>query len=452
MPSTYINRTVTSAGNQKTFTVSYWLKRTRITSASEYIFCYGTENVAGSPRGYINILDTTDTFGIGFNPSGSLWYEKQSTSAYRDVNGWYHVVWSIDTTQASEANRVKLYVNGSQVSLTGSTISQNFDTGYNSATMHELGSYPAGRANGYLDGLLAHIHLTDGYAYDASTFGEYSATSGVWKPITDPSVTYGTNGFFLKFANAGSLGTDSSGNSNNFTVNGSGTQTLDNPSNVFATLNPLIPIGANFSNGNLTHTTTSGSYKSGFTTLGVSSGKWYSEFKFTTDTNYTGIGVANIDKGNINTITYIGDSTNGVIFQAGSLALYYNGGSPSWTGASCVNGDIIGIALDIDNGFIYWHKNGTYMNSGVPTSGATGTGGFAVSNIANSDGTGTYTFGLSTSATGGTRTITCNFGNGYFETTAVSTPESDGDGFGKFEYAVPTGFYSLCTKNIITYG
>jgi hypothetical protein len=252
--------------------------------------------------------------------------------------------------------------------------------------------------------------------------------------------------------NSGAMGTDSSGNSNTFTVNGTITQTEDTPSNNFATLNPLIPIGANFSNGNLTHSTTSGGYKSSLTTLGVSSGKWYCEVKYTTATGYTGIGVANFEKGNINSIGYLGDGTNSVSFFAGSQTLYYNGGNPSWTGASCANGDIIGIALDLDNGFIYWHKNGTYMNSGDPTSGATGTGGYALSNIENSAGSGTYAFGVSTASTGGTRTLTCNFGNGYFGTTAVASSNSDSAGLGLFEYSVPSGYYALCTKNIKNYG
>jgi hypothetical protein len=106
--------------------------------------------------------------------------------------------------------------------------------------------------NAPFDGLMAHVHFIDGTAYDASAFGETDATTGIWKPKTAPVVTYGTNGFFLKFENSASFGTDSSPNGNNFTVNGTMTQTIDTPSNVFATWNPLYRGTHNnlFSNGN----------------------------------------------------------------------------------------------------------------------------------------------------------------------------------------------------------
>ena len=442
MASTYLSRTPGSAGNRKTNTTSLWLKKSTLgTSYFNAWYEYG----AG--KDHINISFQDDALTVENYTGTSLDWKLSSNQVFRDVSAWYHIVIAIDTTQSTSTDRVKMYVNGNQITSfsTSSYPALNSDTAISQAQTTRLGVSVGGA---YYDGSMSHVHFIDGTAYDASTFGETDATTGIWKPKTAPSVTYGTNGYFLKFENSGSMGTDSSGNANNFTVNGTLTQTVDTPSNVFATLNPLIPIGANFSNANLTHTTTSGSYKSGLTTLGVSSGKWYSEFKFTTDTNYTGIGVVNLDKGNINSLLYIGDNTNSVSFWSGSSNLYYNGTNPSWTGTSCVNGDIIGIALDIDNGFIYWHKNGTYMNSADPASGATGTGGFAVSNIENSDGTGTYAFGVTTSATDGTRTITCNFGNGYFGTTAVSSATSDESGLGIFEYTVPSGYYALCTKNI----
>ena len=133
------------------------------------------------------------------------------------------------------------------------------------------------------DGLLAHMHFTDGYTYQASTFGETDSTSGIWKPKTAPSVTYGTNGFFLKFENSGAMGTDSSGQSNTFTVGaGTLTQNVDTPSNVFATLNSIYKVAyqSSFTNGNLTATTAgAGNYYPCFSTFGVETGKWYAEFK-----------------------------------------------------------------------------------------------------------------------------------------------------------------------------
>ena len=448
MASTYLSRTSGTSTNAQKYTMSFWVKRSAL-GAVNMIFYSGT---GGTANGDVDFA-VDDKLSIYERDASSVSWQLKTNRVFRDVGAWYHIVIEADSTQATSSNRIKLYINGVQETSfsTATYPNQNISFEINkSSEVRNIGKY-ANAAPYYFDGLFTHFHFIDGTAYDASTFGEFDATTGIWKPKTQPSVTYGTNGFFLKFENSGSMGLDSSPNGNNFTVNGNLTQTVDTPSNVFATLNPLIPIGANFSNGNLTHSTTSGGYKNGLTTLGVSSGKWYSEFKITTDTNYLGMGVGNLDKGNINAISYLGDSTNGVILHPGANGLYYNATNPSFTtGTTFANGDIIGIALDIDNGFIYWHKNGTYMNSGVPTSGATGTGGFAVSNIANSDGTGTYVFGVTTSATPGTRTITCNFGNGYFGTTPVSSATSDESGLGIFEYTVPSGYYALCTKNINT--
>jgi len=456
MASTYLSRTPASAGNQKTFTWSGWVKRAKITD-SQYMFCC----LLGNQSRYSLIRFTaTDEIGIfsGLYTTGSTTTQLmnlQTSAKYRDTSAWYHIVLSVDTTQATSTDRVKLYVNGNLETFdTGTGFhllpTQNSDTFFNSTYTHRVGSFDGSIE--FLNGSMSHVHWIDGTAYDASAFGETDATTGIWKPKTAPSVTYGTNGFFLKFENSANMDLDSSPNNLTFSTSGTLTQTVDTPSNVFATLNPLIPIGAEFSNGNLTHSVTSGGYQTALTTLGASSGKWYSEFKITTDTSYLGMGVVNFDKGNINAISYLGDSTNGVVLHPGANGLYYNATNPSFTtGTTFANGDIIGIALDIDNGFIYWHKNGTYMNSGVPTSGATGTGGFAVSNIANSDGTGTYAFGVTSSATPGTRTITCNFGNGYFGTTPVSSAGSNGNG-AIFEYDVPTGYYALNTQNLATYG
>ena len=450
-----ITRTPSSNGNQKTWTFSVWLKGQDVTSGT-------AQNILsalyGSSSRYANINITSsytlEVFSGVYSTGAST-----TTSAYlvtnrvfRDPSAWWNIVVAYDTTNATSGDRVKIYINGvRETSFSTETYpSLNDDSFFNvTTTQNRIGA--SGGANVY-KGLMTHMHFIDGTAYDASTFGETDATTGIWKPKTAPSVTYGTNGFFLKFENSANMDLDSSPNNLTFSTSGTLTQTVDTPSNVFATLNPLIPIGAEFSNGNLTHSVTSGGYQTALTTLGASSGKWYSEFKITTDTSYLGMGVGNLDKGNINAISYLGDSTNGVVLHPGANGLYYNATNPSFTtGTTFANGDIIGIALDIDNGFIYWHKNGTYMNSGVPTSGATGTGGFAVSNIANSDGTGTYAFGVTSSATPGTRTITCNFGNGYFGTTPVSSAGSNGNG-AIFEYDVPTGYYALNTQNLATYG
>ncbi len=443
MASTYLTRTPSSNGSETKGTFSAWVKRTKLGDYHKMYTSYQASNE------FLDIqFNNADQLAVTILIGGSTYLDLRTTRLFRDVNAFYNIVVVIDSTDSTQADRCKIYVNGvreTSFATNTNNISADLNCRINGTAQNVyVGSWHNGD---YFEGLMSHVHWIDGTAYQASTFGSTDSTTGEWKINTNVTATYGTNGFFI--LKDGNSVTDQSGNSNNLTVaGGTLTNTEDNPSNVFCTLNPLIPIGANFSNGNLTHSTTSGGYKSSLTTLGVSSGKWYCEVKYTTDTGYTGIGVANFEKGNINSIGYLGDGTNSVSFFAGSQTLYYNGGNPSWTGASCANGDIIGIALDLDNGFIYWHKNGTYMNSGNPTSGATGTGGYALSNIANSDGTGNYAFGVSTAATGGTRTLTCNFGNGYFGTTAISSEGTNASGIGKFEYDVPTGYTALSTKGL----
>jgi hypothetical protein len=248
--------------------------------------------------------------------------------------------------------------------------------------------------------------------------------------------------------NSGSMGTDSSGNANNFTVNGTLTQTIDSPSNVYATWNVLdnYYFNGTFVNGNTTATTGTSEYTWCTSTLGVSSGKWYWEVEY--DAKSGGSDVA-----------YIGitpstsTSTTEQPLMSNNQYYYYSSGSGEGVtmGDSYTTGDIIGIALDLDNNKIYFSKNGVWQNSGDPTSGATGTGAISITDP-SSTVLGNYFAIVADGSSSYNATFKANFGNGYFGTTAVSTPGSDGAGLGKFEYAVPTGYYSLCTKNIITYG
>jgi len=448
MASTYLSRTPSSSGNLKTWTFSAWFKK----GSGGYLL--GVADMTDGDPGTNVEAGTAVLFSI-YN--GGYVSRLDPLNLTRDVSGWYHYVVSVDTTQATASDRVKIYLNGERITSfsTETYPPQNYDTMVNSSSYeHRIGD----RGGGSFDGSMAHVHLIDGTAYPASTFGEYSATSGVWKPKTAPSVTYGTNGFFLKFANSAALGTDSSGNSNNFTVNGTGTQTLDTPSNVFATLNPLgstVPpatVGYTLSNGNTTAQYTDAA-NANFTpaTLATMSGKWYVECKVSADGSFGGdwpeIGVLYAD--NISNIqqTNTGAHNTGVMVNTANIVA--NGNKYDFGTASLsyfsgfTNNDIISMAMDCNTGKIWFGVNGTWINSGDPANG-TGENATATTNKF-------LTF-YSRWYQPSTTLIKWNFGNGYFGTTAVSTPESDGDGFGKFEYAVPTGFYSLCTKNIITYG
>ena len=425
MASTYLTRTPSSASNRKTWTWSGWVK-TATTSGDKGIFSASTDS---SNRNAIN-LSTDAYFIFDYEVGGTRYIVSSQDAKYRDTNGWYHLVVAVDTTQATDTNRVKMYVNGSQITLTtilnGYPL-QNADMFINNNISHSIGRQDWG--TNYFDGSMAHVHFIDGTAYDASTFGEYDSTTGIWKPKFGPSVTYGTNGFFLKFENSGAFGTDSSGNSNNFTVNGTMTQTIDTPSNVFATISPIdIPTNSSgssgtlptLSNGNLSVVNTNSAFREARSSYYLTTGKWYWETKMTRLSNTLQVGVV----------------LNNYSAGSGERRMYQNNGfkyipSSSSYGATFTTNDIIGIALNLDDGEITFYKNGT-------------TQGVAATDLVS---------GIDD--TGWTPAVNCfdadcdfNFGNGYFGTTAVSSAQNPDDGIGIFEYDVPNGYRALCTKSI----
>jgi hypothetical protein len=443
MASTYLQRTQ-GTGNRQIFTQSFWCK---IADTS------GTQALAGAFNGstYNYCYLDGGALKLQWKVSGSTTAELNTTRLFRDTSAFYNIVYSVDTTQATDSNRIKLYINGVQeTSFSTETYpSQNTSTEINNnGITYNIGAASSGQN---FNGVMSHLHLADGTAYDASAFGEYDAQN-VWKPKTQPSVTYGTNGFFLKFANSGSLGTDSSGNDNDFTVNGTGTQTLDTPSNVFTTWNPLENYyqSATLSNGNTTIQTGNSQYSPSSSTLGVSSGKWYWEVEYDalsggSDVAYVGV----LSQFATNSTTSLGTNANDYGYYVNGN--YYNNNTGTAYGATYTTGDIIGVALDLDNNKLYFSKNGTFQNSGDPTSGATGTGAISITDPASTTN-GAYFPSICDGSSSANATFKTNFGNGYYGTTAVSTPNADGDGYGKFEYSVPTGYYALCTKNIQTYG
>jgi len=430
MASTYLSKTF-SSGNTKTWTWSGWVKKNK-TESFQTIFSAGTNansiNIDGG-SGTENSAIGIDGF---YNGTRHLRY---TSSAYRDVNGWYHVVVAVDTTQATDSNRIKLWVNGSQVgldeSIAGSWPAQNSDGVINSNVVHSIGR----RENvpdGYFDGSITHVYFIDGTAYDADTFGEYDSTTGIWTAKFGPSVTYGTNGFFLKFENSGAFGTDSSGNSNNFTVNGTMTQNIDTPNNVFATLNPLMGglSSVTYSNGNTTATFAAPStWYFTPSTLAASQGKWYAEVKVGAVGTETSIGIIPMETVSLQqgaASDYMGKESDSIGYvNNGQL---YKTNSVQETTSTYTTGDIIGMAFDLDGNSIQFYKNGSSVGSAISlTSGLNYTVGVSGYNSSSSN---------------------VNFGNGYFGTTAVSSAQNPDDGIGIFEYAVPTGYKSLCTKSI----
>jgi len=439
MASAYLERTATS-GNQKTATFSGWFKK--CSNGVEQVFYH----MRTDSSNFFRIRwDSSDILNGVSRVSGTDYYVT-ATRKFRDSSAYYNIVFKVDTTQATASDRLKLYVNGEEVTVSASNYpAQNLDLQMNVNSMAQR----VGQENGgnYFDGLMTHIHWTDGYAYDASSFGETDSTSGIWKPKTSPSVTYGTNGFFLKMENSSDMGEDSSGNNNDFTTSGTITQTEDTPSNNFCTMNPLRPnsISQTYSNGNNTFIRTgTGGQMNG--TLGVMSGKWYYECLIDDYWQYLGWTVLSQNTSQTTACSNSGSGFYGLYSNATDVLTYANGtGTAQGSYTAMASGQIWGIAFDADNAKMYFSVNGVWENSSDPANQTNP----AMSSIPVTDflvpaigqGTGSRS-----------STIKINFGNGKFGTTAVASSNSDSAGLGLFEYSVPSGYYSLCTKNIKNYG
>ena len=447
MANTYLQRSVSSSGNRQKFTISFWVKRSIIqASGSQYIISQGT--------------DPNNNFAVNFPSNGRLdvWdygsaynARLQTNRLFRDTNGWYHIVIRFDTTLSTAGDRVRLYVNGEQETSfnTSTNPSQNYNTHVNqSGNPFRIGYYTSGSE--YFDGIVSHFHLCDGYSYAPTEFGSTDSTTGEWKIKTSPSVSYGTNGFFV--LKDGNSVTDQSGQSNNLTVaQGTLTKTEDCPSNVFATLNDLYKNTTNdfilangATDGACRDNTKSGTY----TTLGMPSGKFYCEVKIRELQGTAAVGVTGRPQGDVHQNKNVGDTSQSAAYRSNGDSEI--DGSTASYGNSYTTNDIIGIAIDVDNSKLYFSKNGTWQNSGDPTSGSTGTGALTMPVAASACEEGAYFFGYGDISTGGSTApkFSFNFGNGYFATSAVASAGTNASNIGIFEYDVPAGYTALSTKGL----
>ena len=445
MATTYLSKTLGTPTNTKIWTFSAWCKRS-IPDATGTLISSGsstTDTISMASNGKLN-------YYVAAGNSGQL----TTNRLFQDVSGWYHIVVAVDTTQSTASNRIKIYVNGVQeTSFSTETYpSQNFDTKMNSAILHTIGGYSEGSSGEFWNGLMTQVILVDGLQLTPSTFGSINSTSGIWVGNTSPTVTYGNNGFNLDMANSSDMGNDVSGNANDFTViAGTLIQIKDCPDNVFSTLNPLYVINAGqmptLTNGNTTGTSTSSGYNSGVASIAPSSsGKYYSEHKLISGT------------GGWETNTLVGYSpTPDLIPNAPHDSNFYYGvladgdakqGATSRTGyaGTWTAGDIIQLALDLDNNKLYVGKNGLW---------ADGSGNWDEANInafldltASPAVAGDNWFVICGDKNTSTATWGNNFGNGYFGTTAVSSAGTNASAIGIFEYDVPTGFTALSTKGL----
>jgi hypothetical protein len=428
--SAFLNRTPSSATSRTVWTLSCWVKRSALTS-NYTIFSAGTSAVTkiafeADAAGNGDSIRVFDYDGASFNG------HKITTALYRDTSSWYHIVVAWNTAEAA-ADRIKIYVNGSQVtSFSTNTNAGTGSTSVNNNVLHRIGQR-SDAASGYFNGYMAEIHLIDGQALTPASFGETDAITGRWKAKAY-SGTYGTNGFYLKFAdNSGTtsttLGKDSSGNGNNWTPNnfsvtaGAGNDSLvDSPTNYgadtgvggnvrgnYATLNPLdIGPTSALANGNLDFSSSNNAnYSICRSTIGVSSGKWYWEILVNSAASANAVGIAN---GSASLSQYLGQNANGWSYYSDGQK--YNNASGTAYGSSFTTNDIIGVALDMDNGTLVFYKNNS--SQGTAFTGLSGTMFAAVSDASSVS----------------TANLICNFGQR------------------PFAYTAPSGFKALCTQNL----
>ena len=438
--SDYLNRTLSTPTNNKLYTWSGWIKKTKNDEVAPNIF--GAHS--GGLRDCIRFDGGGNALQIIFNEAGSG--NLVTTQLLRDVSAWYHIVVAVDTTQATSTNRVKIYLNGTQITSfsTSSYPAQNYTNILNAANTHVFGKN-ADLSNEFFNGYIAETYFIDGQQLTPSSFGETDFDTGIWKPIPYTG-SFGTNGFYLQFKNSASLGTDSSGNGNTFTVNNltSIDQTTDTPTNNFATLNALENSysGLTLSEGNLKGVTTNAYYSFVRSTIGVSKGKWYMEVKCTAQSaseNKWQFGIS--DASPTSSTSYLGNFSLSYGWRGEGNTIFFNGTSASYgTEGGMSTGMIVGIALDLDNSKIYWSRNGTWKNSADP---ATNTNGFGFTPTS-----GFYHFAFGELDGDYNYTYETNFGNPPYSANSYT----DGAGYGNFSYAVPSGYYSLNTKNLATFG
>ena len=438
MANSYLSNTISSGSTGKIFTLSAWVKFTSLSTNSEL---WSVSN-DGTVHNYIDICFKSGVLDMQFKlANGQTFMRRKTTKLFRDPNAFYHIVLRFDSTNSTAADRFRLYVNGVQeTSFDNDGTASTFPSDFVTALSTNGANQYIGRTVGYTsywNGYMSHVALVDGQSLAPTSFGETDSTSGIWKFKSPSGITWGTNGFHLKFENSGAMGTDSSGNSNTFTVNGNLKQALDTPSNVYATMNPLDNYYPNstFSNGN--NTIVTNNYNPTFATLAVSSGKWYWEVKVDSTSTEDMIGI----RGEQTRGDYDYNGTYDFFYN--SKARFYDGSSGSQFGsygATFTTGDIIGVALDCTSAqnTIQFYKNGSAQGS---------------KNITNVSSTtlGVYNIALGDYTSGASATFSVNFGNGFFGTTAITSAGSNGNG-SLFEYDVPSGYYALNTKNINTYG
>ena len=435
----YLNRTQGTSTNLTKFAWSGWIKRSKLGADQTVTMNYAS----ASNYGYFYFRSGDDIRIFDRGAGGDT--VAISDMLFRDTSAWYHIALIIDTTQATDTNRLKLYVNGILQGLNGVTYpAENAALGWKVANTSNTFLMRANSADGYVGGYLAEVAYVDGTANAITDFGEFDEDSEIWKPIDVSGLTFGNEGYYLDFKDSANLGNDVTGGTD-FTENSLAAidQTQDTCTNNFCTMNSLDAYwsASTFEDGNCTiimPETTNETYTRA--TMGVNSGKWYWEALCTVQNSTMNAGI--VDSPAIATNTELGKRPKGLSWNdSGSLngndtQVFNSTQAPAYS-----TSQIISFAMDLDNNFLYLRLAGSYTNSGNPESGASGTGGAA---IPTNPSSGFYFPAFGDSSTSGGR-YQVNFGNSPF---AISSGNTDGNDRGNFEYTVPSGYLALCTKNL----
>ena len=450
--SDYLIRTPSSASNRDAWTLSLWIKRCNL---GTYQSIYGIYADANNQENFG--FDDSDRFFWQLYQSGSAVGQLTSNRVFRDTSAWYHIVAVYDSENSTAGNRMRLYINSVEETsfATDTNPSSGLDSLWNSTTAHSIGRI---NTTNYVDMYLAEFVHVDGQVLDPTSFGETDSTTGIWKPrkIGQQFGTVGTNGFYLDFKDSSNLGNDASGLNNDFTVNNltSVDQGTDTCVVNYATMNSLAVPPSNaptFAEGNLKISTNNSNANPIISTMGVSQGKWYAEAKRISydggsgddDGFRIGFGVTYDD--NVNLVpAAIADSGHYFMIGTGTV---YNGSTDlgDKAGDSNISDDgVVGIALDLDNNRISWSFNGAWMTGSNAWSGS------SPSSYVTIESGKTYFF-LQTDGSNG-RAYTAGWNFGGQSAFTISSGNSDANGFGNFEYPVPSGYYALNTTNLNTYG
>jgi len=449
--SANLSRTPASASNRKTFTFSAWIKLNPTATNYPPIFSAGTS----APDTVIR-LDNNGKMSVVLENGGGSNSSLITSAQLRDPSSWYHIVCTIDTTNATADDRIKIYINGTEQTSysTRTNPSLNLDTNVNNTVLHRLGLQ---RYGSYWDGYMAEVHFVDGTALDATSFGE--TINGIWVPKNVSGLTYGTNGFYLSFADSAAIGDDLSGNTNDWTANNLAAHDVvpDSPTLNYSNIVPMP--NTSLSEGNLKLTTSRTGYWDGtIGSFGVTSGKWYHEVRMSlTEANFRcvagWIGNEAAQTVVLNGKGITGDPAASLFDNYAALSWssqYYKDGTYHGTFAAPPSGSVINIAADFDNGKMWFGIDGTYYanDGGADGDPAAGTNE-SLSGIDLTASEYVPFFQIRSDSSVGGNVMIANFGQeGTFAGTETDGGYSDDNGYGSFFNAVPSGFLALNSANL----